>query len=66
MNLASRLCGQAGKGEIVITEVMLGLLDTVPPHESMGAVALKGLDEPVPLVRIVVREPSSAEPVAAD
>ncbi len=66
VNLASRLCGQAGKGEIVVTEAMLGLFDTVPPHESMGAVALKGLDEPVPLVRIVVRERSSPEPVAAD
>jgi adenylate cyclase len=64
VNLASRLCGQAGKGEIVLTEVMLGLLDTVPPYESMGAVALKGLDEPVPLVRVVVRAASAAEPVA--
>ncbi|HEV2309099.1 MAG TPA: adenylate/guanylate cyclase domain-containing protein [Acidimicrobiia bacterium] len=65
VNLASRLCGQAGKGEIVITEVMLGLLDTVPPHESMGAVALKGLDEPVPLVRVVVEQRSRAQPVVA-
>ncbi len=65
VNLGSRLCGQAGKGEIVLTEVMLGLLDTVPPHESMGAVALKGLEEPVPLVRVVVGARSSAEPVAA-
>ena len=54
VNLASRLCGQAGKGEIVLTEVMLGLLDQVPPHESMGAVQLKGLEEPVPLVKVVV------------
>ncbi len=54
VNLASRLCGQAGRGEIVIPEAMLALLDAVPPHESMGAVALKGLDEPVPLVKIVV------------
>jgi adenylate cyclase len=64
VNLASRLCGQAGRGEIVLTEVMLGLLDDVPPHESMGAVALKGLDEPVPLVRVVVGARSSPEPVA--
>ena len=54
VNLASRLCGQAGRGEIVIPEAMLALLDQVPAHESMGAVALKGLDEPVPLERIVV------------
>ena len=54
VNLASRLCGQAGRGEIVIPESMLALLDTVPAHESMGAVQLKGLDDPVPLIRIVV------------
>ena len=65
VNLASRLCGQAGKGEIVLTEAMLALLDQVPPHESLGAVALKGLDEPVPLVRITVTATTAAQPVAA-
>jgi len=64
VNLASRLCGQAGKGEIVITEAMLGLLDDPPAHESMGAVALKGLDEPVPLERVVVTATTPVEPVA--
>lgn len=54
VNLASRLCGQAGRGEIVLTEAMLALLSDRPPHESMGAVQLKGLDEPVPLVKVVV------------
>jgi adenylate cyclase len=54
VNLASRLCGQAGRGEIVLTEVMLALLTNPPVHESMGAVQLKGLDEPVPLVKVVV------------
>jgi adenylate cyclase len=54
VNLASRLCGQAGRGEIVLTEVMLGRLSNPPPTESMGAVQLKGLDEPVPLVKVVV------------
>jgi adenylate cyclase len=54
VNLASRLCGQAGRGEIVLTEAMLALLTDPPPHESMGAVQLKGLDQPVPLVKVVV------------
>lgn len=54
VNLASRLCGQAAKGEIVLTEAMLGLLTDPPAHESMGAVQLKGLGEPVPLVKVVV------------
>ncbi len=60
VNLGSRLCGQAGRGEIVITEAMLGLLTEPPAHESMGAVQLKGLDKPVPLVRIVVSAAAAA------
>jgi adenylate cyclase len=54
VNLGSRLCGQAAKGEIVLTEVMLALLSNPPANESMGAVQLKGLDKPVPLVKVVV------------
>ncbi len=61
VNLASRLCGQAGRGEIVLTEAMLALLSDPPPHESMGAVQLKGLDQPVPLVKVIV----GAEPVGS-
>jgi len=60
VNLASRLCGQAGKGEIVIPEAMRDRLSDPPEMEPMGRVALKGLDEPVPLYKIVV-DPSRAE-----
>ncbi|HEY8215944.1 MAG TPA: adenylate/guanylate cyclase domain-containing protein [Acidimicrobiia bacterium] len=60
VNLASRLCGQAGKGEIVITDGMRERLSNPPDMSSMGRVALKGLDEPVPLFKIVV-DPSRAE-----
>lgn len=58
VNLGSRLCGQAGKGEIVIPESMVERLSNPPPMESMGAVALKGLTVPVELFKIVV-EPES-------
>ena len=64
VNLGSRLCGQAARGEIVLTEVMLALLTSPPPHESMGAVQLKGLDEPVPLVKVVVGKPAVASGAA--
>ncbi len=65
VNLASRLCGQAARGEIVLTEVMLALLTSPPANESMGAVQLKGLDQPVPLVKVVVAKaavPSGTAP----
>lgn len=60
VNLASRLCGQAGKGEIVITEAMRDRLTNPPEMSSMGRVALKGLEEPVPLYKVVV-DPDRAE-----
>ncbi len=56
VNLASRLCGQAGKGEIVIPETMRDRLTAPPKMSSMGRVQLKGLDEPVPLYKVVVDE----------
>ena len=54
VNLGARLCSQAGKGEIVLSEAMLAKLANPPKTESMGKVALKGLDEPVALFKVVV------------
>jgi adenylate cyclase len=56
VNLASRLCGQAGKGEIVIPEAMRDRLSDAPEMQPMGPVQLKGLDEPVPLYKVIVDE----------
>ena len=56
VNLASRLCGQAGKGEIVLPEAMIARLPNPPEMEPMGPVALKGLDEPVMLFKVTVGE----------
>lgn len=56
VNLASRLCGQAGKGEIVIPEAMRDRLSNPPDMVPMGPVQLKGLDEPVPLYKVIVDE----------
>lgn len=67
VNLGSRLCSQAGKGEIVLPEAMIERLTNVPPMESMGAVQLKGLEQPVPLFKVVVgeSEPRQATPAPA-
>ena len=53
VNLASRLCGQAGPGEIVLKESLLDQLSDPPAVEIIGPVELKGLDEPVRLVKVV-------------
>jgi adenylate cyclase len=65
VNLGSRLCSQAGKGEIVLPEKMIERLTNVPPMESMGAVALKGLEEPVPLFKVLVGESEPRQPTPA-
>jgi len=65
VNLGSRLCSQAGKGEIVLPESMIVRLTSKPPMESMGAVQLKGLDEPVPLFKVVVGEAEPRQPTPA-
>jgi adenylate cyclase len=52
VNLGSRMCGQAGKGDIVLTIDMLRLIDDSPPPQSMGLVQLKGIEHPIELFRI--------------
>jgi class 3 adenylate cyclase len=44
---------------------MIERLTNVPPMESMGAVQLKGLDEPVPLFKVVVGESEPRHPAPA-
>ncbi len=65
VNLGSRLCSQAGKGEIVLPESMIERLTEVPPMESMGAVQLKGLEQPVPLFKVVVGESEARQAAPA-
>ena len=65
VNLASRLCSQAGKGEIVLPEAMIERFTNVPEMESMGAVQLKGLEQPVPLFKVLVGESEPRVPAPA-
>jgi class 3 adenylate cyclase len=57
VNIGSRMCGQAGKGDIVMPIAMYQILDDPPPAESMGFVALKNVEEPMELMRIRVDWP---------
>ena len=59
VNVASRLCGQAGPGEVVLKEALLDQLQDPPEVEIIGPVALKGLEEPVRLVKVVVTAAAS-------
>jgi adenylate cyclase len=69
VNIGSRMCGQAGKGDIVMPIDCYGLLSNPPRAESMGLVALKNVEHPMELMRIRVdwdNEPATeAAPAAA-
>ncbi len=61
VNIGSRMCGQAGKGEIVMPIDCYQLLDDPPPAESMGLVALKNVEHPMELMRIRIDGPTETE-----
>jgi CheY-like chemotaxis protein/class 3 adenylate cyclase len=54
-NLASRLCGEAGAGEILASQRVCASLDGCARHEPAGELVLKGFNRPVPAFRISAR-----------
>ena len=54
LNLAARLCGRAGPGEVIASREVTHLARRIDGirYEDRGSVQLKGLTEPVPIVRI--------------
>jgi adenylate cyclase len=52
VNIGSRMCGQAGKGDIVMPKTMYDILSDPPYAESMGLVSLKNVEVPLELMRI--------------
>jgi peptide/nickel transport system substrate-binding protein len=62
LNLAARLCGQASAGEILASREVTHLARRVDGvrYEDRGSLSLKGLDEPVAVVRVV---PEGEDPV---
>jgi adenylate cyclase len=54
VNIGSRMCGQAGKGDVVMPIDCYHLLSDPPRAESMGLVALKNVEHPMELMRVRV------------
>jgi adenylate cyclase len=52
VNVAARLCAQAGPGEILIAEPLHAILSQPPPVSSLTPVPLRGKSRPVPVYRI--------------
>lgn len=61
VNIGSRMCGQAGKGDIVMPRTMYEILSDPPYAESMGLVSLKNVEVPLELVRIRAEWPDGSE-----
>ena len=54
VNIAARVCSQAGVGEVLVTDTVRGLIRTSSPvrFTERGARRLKGIDEPMVLYRV--------------
>jgi adenylate cyclase len=52
VNVAARLCAQAGPGEILIAEPLHGVLSQPPPVSALTPVPLRGKSRPVPVYKI--------------
>jgi class 3 adenylate cyclase len=52
-NLASRLCGEAKGGQILVSSRVAGAADELADLDEIGALTLKGLSRPVPTFNVI-------------
>lgn len=52
VNVASRLCGAAGPGEILLSDAFRSALGSPPPLEPLPAMELKGKSQALPVFRV--------------
>ncbi|MDP9269620.1 MAG: ABC transporter substrate-binding protein [Chloroflexota bacterium] len=67
VNIAARICSQAGPNEVLVSETVRALTRTLLPvcFEARGRRALKGIAEPIPLYAVIESSPGAvpwAEP----
>jgi adenylate cyclase len=53
VNVGARLCSQAGRGEIILSDQVLERVPDPPPVEPVGPVTLKGVSRELKLWRVV-------------
>jgi DNA-binding NarL/FixJ family response regulator/class 3 adenylate cyclase len=68
LNLAARLCSQAGPGEILASQMVVHLAGSQPgyTYAPRGDVRLKGMRDPVPVVRVTGADDAMARLAGAD
>jgi adenylate cyclase len=57
-NLASRLCGEAADGQIVVSERVYQAVANQADLQSLGPLALKGFPDPIPAYNVLALRPS--------
>jgi class 3 adenylate cyclase len=63
-NLASRLCGEARPGQILVSRKVLVAVEELVEAEAVGELALKGFHRPMPAFNIVGLRAAAAGPAA--
>ncbi len=59
-NLASRLCDEARDGQILVSQAVLAAVGNLVEAEPLGALALKGFAQPVPVFNVLkLQEPAA-------
>ena len=53
INLAARLCAQAGHGQVLTSGRMVAAVDGLAKLEPLGELMLRGMSRPVPVVNVV-------------
>jgi class 3 adenylate cyclase len=61
-NLAARLCGEARGGQVLITTRVASAVEDAVVVEDLGALTLKGLLRPVPVLNVVDLKAQDARP----
>ena len=52
VNVASRLCSNAGRGQVIVSESFYNALENPPEVEALEPIELKGKSETVPVYRL--------------
>jgi class 3 adenylate cyclase len=53
INLAARLCAQAGHGQVLTSGRLVAALDGLAKVEPLGELTLRGMSRPVPVVNLI-------------
>jgi len=53
INLAARLCAQAGHGQVLTSGRLAAMVDGLAKVESLGELTLRGMSRPVPVINLI-------------